>query len=195
MIKGRKWFAFFSHTGSEIYKIYKRTGIKPDKIITNLPPGDERINNKLKRLSVEWVYVNNRPDKADYERVLNRCNDCICTLHGWMRIVPGDICEEYEFYNLHPGLITEYPELRGKDPQARVLKNNATSRGGTKEYDKIGLVIHRVTEGVDTGPIIAESSCHNSFGSETLIIEKLKEMAVDTWIDVADILNNNKLNE
>ena len=190
MIRNRRWFAFFSHTGSEIYKIYKKTGFKPEKIITTLPPGDERINKNLKKINTEFVYAPNKPLVEDYNRILSRCGGCVCTLHGWMRIIPKSVCEEYEFYNLHPGLITEYPELKGKDPQKRVLENTASVRGGFKEYEKIGLVIHRVTAGVDEGPIVAEASCRNNFNSEKAVTDKLKDMAVDTWLSVASLIDN-----
>ena len=175
MIEDKKWFAFFSHTGSEIYNLYEKTGIKPDKIITNLPPGDERINKKLKKIKTEFVYAPNRPTKQDYTRILARCGDCICTLHGWMRIVPEAICEEYKFFNLHPGLITRYPELKGKDPQARV---------DPEVHEKIGVVIHRVTAGLDDGPVYAESSCHNVYNGESQVTDRLKEMAISTWLDL-----------
>ena len=144
---GRDWFAFFSHTGSEIVKLSKILGIKPTKIITNKPPGHEEIDPGISELNVEVVYVSDRPDVEDYERILARCDDCVCTLHGWMRIIPGSICEAYDIWNLHPGLITMYPELKGADPQWRVDQ---------EKHDWIGLVIHKVTAGVDEGRIILQ---------------------------------------
>ena len=183
MIENKKWFAFFSHTGSEIYKLYKRTGRAPDKIITNLPPGDKRINKNLMKLKSEFVFTPDKPTKQDYTRLLARCDDCICTLHGWMRIVPGVICDEYNFYNLHPGLITKYPELKGKDPQSRI---------NPEIHERLGLVIHAVTAGVDEGEVIAESSCRNVYNGEEEITNILKDMAVGTWIDTFDNYRRNE---
>jgi folate-dependent phosphoribosylglycinamide formyltransferase PurN len=51
------------------------------------------------------------------------------------------------FYNGHPGLITKYPELKGKDPQVRAFEG---------KYPVAGAVIHKVTAGVDEGRIIME---------------------------------------
>ena len=175
MFKNKKWFAFFSHTGSEIYTLVKKTGVTPFRVITTRSPGDKEIDKRLLKLNIEILYVNKKPTVADYERVLSPCKDCVCTLHGWMRIIPGSICKQYEMYNLHPGLITKYPELKGKDPQARVDQET---------HNKIGLVIHRVTAGVDEGPIIAESSCMNTYSGENQISDRLKSMAIDTWLDV-----------
>jgi len=73
--------------------------------------------------------------------------EAIITLHGWLRIMPKEICERFSIFNGHPGLITEYPELKGKDPQIRALKGN---------YPVMGCVLHKVVAGVDEGKVIAE---------------------------------------
>ena len=59
--------------------------------------------------------------------------------------MPPELCTKYTIFNGHPGLITKYPELKGKDPQVRAFEGN---------YDTIGCVLHRVTEGVDEGKIL-----------------------------------------
>jgi hypothetical protein len=51
----------------------------------------------------------------------------------------------YEIYNGHPGLISEYPELKGKDPQEKAY------RLGLEEG---GSVVHKVERGVDEGEIL-----------------------------------------
>ena len=50
-------------------------------------------------------------------------DNTLITLNGWLRIVPPDKCAKYNIYNGHPGLITKYPELKGKDPQQRMWEN------------------------------------------------------------------------
>ena len=61
--------------------------------------------------------------------------------------MPPKICKKYTIYNGHPGLITVYPELKGKDPQIKAF--NA-------KHEVMGCVLHRVTAGVDEGKVIAE---------------------------------------
>lgn len=170
----KDWVAFFSHTGSEIVNLSNKLGITPSRIVTNLEPGDDRIDSRLLDLKTEIVYVSNRPDVSDYERVLNRCDDCMCTLHGWMRIVPEDICNNYEMWNLHPGLINMYPELKGADPQWRVDPD---------KHEWIGLVIHKVEPGVDEGSIAMSSKKHNTFANGDIIAKELHEMALSAWTD------------
>ena len=131
-----QWVAFFSQTGTEIVEISESLGRWPDKIITNKRPDHLRtINDKL--LEKEIIYLPNKPTEDDYDAVLQ--DNTIITLHGWLRVVPPVICNKYLIYNGHPGLITEYPELKGKDPQVRAYE-------GIKEgkYPSAGAVIHKV---------------------------------------------------
>lgn len=173
MTKNILWIAMFSHTGSEIVKISKKIGRFPDRVITNKQPGSPDINKEL--LSSEIVYCSNRPSEQDYSRFLK--TDAIVTLHGWMRIVPERICEEYNMFNLHPGLITKYPELKGKDPQKKVFDNY------TRTYNDVGCVLHQVIPEVDAGSVIMETSTRNSYNGEQDLTKKLHSIATDMWVD------------
>ena len=176
MIKDKKWIAFFSHTGTEIYNLYKQYNIKPDRIVTNKQPGDKEINPKLLKMKCDMVYLKSKPSISDYNRVLLYCDaKCFCTLHGWMRIVPEAICNDYEMYNLHPGLITKYPELKGKDPQSRV---------DFETHKYIGAVIHDVVPGVDEGPVLVGTSVHNHYYSTQQVDSKLRDLAISAWGDL-----------
>ena len=167
----RPWIAFFSQTGSEIVDIIDKLGKHPSQIITNHRPNDIRkINEKLPY----YAEVSNKPDLKQLEFVCGLFENPIITLHGWLRIMPPEICNKYEIYNGHPGLITKYPELKGKDPQMRAWEGN---------YNTVGSVLHRVTEGVDEGEIISSAS----FTKEGLDINGyfriLREMSSTLWVD------------
>ena len=139
-----KWITFFSQTGAEIADISEALGRWPDVIITNKRPDHLRtIDPRI----IEYGYseLPNKPTPDDYDVVLQ--DNAIITLHGWLRILPKSICEKYLVYNGHPGLITEYPELKGKDPQIRAFKG---------KYPVAGSVIHKVVAGVDEGKVIME---------------------------------------
>ena len=180
-----KWTAMFSHTGKEIYNLSKHLGRYPDNIITNKSP-DADIFSKIKTRNI--TYTKNNPAPEDYVAVIE--SDHIVTLHGWMRIVPEVICREYEMYNLHPGLITKYPELKGKDPQKRVALDPNENK-----YPTIGCVIHRVSPGVDEGKVIAETSTSNVYSGENSITSKLHDLALDLWIDFFDLYRKGTLND
>ena len=167
------WIAFFSQTGSEIADIAESIGRWPDVIVTNERPEHLRTINE--RIEKQGYYTwANKPTEEDYIGLLEKWPNAIVTLHGWLRIVPPYVCERSKIYNGHPGLITKYPELKGKDPQIRAWEGN---------YNLCGTVLHRVTEGVDEGEIISSAS----FTKEGLDIDGyfriLREMSSTLWVD------------
>lgn len=142
-----KWIAFFSQTGGEIADIAESLQRWPDLIVTNERPSKLRtIDGRiLDNVEDRLVVLPNKPTVEDYETILQ--DNALITLHGWLRIMPRVICEKYAIYNGHPGLITEYPELKGKDPQIRAFEG---------KYPVAGAVLHKVIPEVDEGKIIAE---------------------------------------
>lgn len=146
-MKRRPWVAFFSQTGTEIVDITESLGIDPDIVVTNERPDHLRTINRRITNSQKIVVVPNKPTEEEIQEILSYYDNPIVTLHGWLRIMPPAICEKYTIFNGHPGLITEYPELKGKDPQ---VKSHELG------HEVAGAVLHRVTAGVDEGPIISE---------------------------------------
>jgi len=136
-----KHVAFFSHSGYEIINLYLKAGIKPDLVVTNRTDLDGVSNDLLQHFDV--VQIPNRPTVEDYKAILP--DNAFITLHGYMRILPKDITDAYKCFNGHPGLITMYPDLKGKDPQERAYMG---------DYEFIGGVIHKVNELVDDGEVL-----------------------------------------
>ncbi len=169
----RPWIAFFSQTGSEIVQISEALGRWPDMIITNRRPKSARtINPKLPKDKL--YYTSNKPEEYEYLHYLRQTENPIITLHGWLRILPEDICNKYEIYNGHPGLITRYPELKGKDPQMRAFQGN---------YDTAGCVIHKVTPGVDEGEILMEREVGVRLLNLDGLFHILHKTSVNMWIE------------
>lgn len=171
----RPWVAFFSQTGAEICDIAEKLGRWPDLIITNSRPEhlrtiDSRI---LERKHDILSIVENKPSVEIYRSFLYDKKSLI-TLHGWLRVIPPEICNEYEIYNGHPGLITEYPELKGKDPQVRAYEG---------KYPVAGAVIHKVTAGVDEGEVLMEER-FNTFGLDLDgLFHTLRDRSLYMWVN------------
>lgn len=167
------WIAFFSQTGSEIVDLVKETGRKPDLIVTNNFEDKIKFNPGVRELGVV-IQASKHDQLMDYFRTQNRYDpkEVIITLHGYLRIIPADICEMYEIYNGHPGYITAFPELKGKDPQLR-----AWDAG----HRWVGCVIHKVTAGVDEGPIYDQTGVPNTANSLDELYGLLKKKSLYLW--------------
>ena len=172
-----KWIAFFSQTGAEIADISENLGRWPSRIITNKRPEELRtIDSRI--IEHGYLELPNKPSIKDYEEVFQYYDNPTITLHGWLRIMPEEICKTYNIFNGHPGLITEYPELKGKDPQVRTFE-------GIKEgkYNVAGAVLHKVIPEVDEGKIIAEER----FGAWDLSLDELfrilKDRSLYMWVN------------
>jgi folate-dependent phosphoribosylglycinamide formyltransferase PurN len=170
-----RWVAFFSQTGGEIADIAEKLGRWPDVIVTNARPKSVRtLDPRLEDKGVKVVTP--RPTLHDYRRVLQNPGKqmLLVTLHGWLHIVPEQIVNEYEIFNGHPGLITKYPELKGKDPQQRAIN------GG---YKICGSVIHKVIPAVDEGEILYSKQFFTKGLNTDQIYSRFKEVSLDLWIE------------
>lgn len=176
----RPWVTFFSQTGTEIHNLSNSLGIYPDAIVTNnvkligvnpcLRAVSEFRTNKLNHEL--WHMLASKPTVKDYEDILSRFNNPVITLHGFLRIIPREICEKYEIYNLHPGLIDKYPSLKGFNPQERAF---------TEGYKLAGCVIHRVIPEVDEGKILMSQGVSIEGLNLHGVYEALHDTALDLW--------------
>lgn len=164
-----KWVALFSQTGSEIIRLIKELGKTPDLVITNNPE------------TATWAYgveklqpvVMSPRGINDYIRNLDS-DSYFFTLHGYLRIVPEDICDKYIIYNGHPALITHYPELKGRDPQERTWDNR-------QNYPWIGSVVHECTSELDGGKVLSSASYTNRCDNKEEMYNMLRDASFDAW--------------
>ena len=168
-----KWIAFFSQTGSEIADIADSIKRWPDVIITNDRP--EHLRTVDERIAKQGYFTwSNKPTEDEYIELLEAYPDALVTLHGWLRIVPEYVCERSKIYNGHPGLITKYPELKGKDPQVKAFE---------LKHETIGCVLHEVVAGVDEGKVIAEERV-NAFGLDLEnTFRILRDRSLYLWVN------------
>jgi len=177
----RPWIAFFSQTGTEIHNLSNALGIYPDCVVTNKQ--DHTTTNECLIKTTQfrqhklnlpnlWCQLSKSPTVEEYNNVLGMFTNPVITLHGYLRIIPKEICQKYEIYNLHPGPIKLHPELKGKDPQkAAFLLNHAT----------VGCVLHKVISEVDAGEIIYSQSVFNDCKTLECVYQKCSTIAQDLW--------------
>ena len=171
------WVAFFSQTGSEIVNICEEINRWPDLIVTNRMDGFDKINPKLTQRILNgkqrMLMVEKKPPVHRYDEAIR--TGSVVTLHGWLRIIPEEICSKYQIYNGHPGLITKYPELKGKDPQERAFEG---------KYETAGSVIHKVVPEVDAGTVLEEKEINIKGMSLDEVYKSLHVVSTDLWVEV-----------
>lgn len=176
----RPWIAFFSQTGTEIHNLCSALGIYPDAIVTNKTT-TEGVNQDLlttttfrtqKLNRTIWHVLPSKPTLENYNKVLSKFNNPVITLHGYLRIIPKEICDKYQIYNLHPGLIDQFPSLKGFNPQERAFKEG---------YNVAGCVIHKVTSEVDEGEILLSQGVSIKGLTLPQVYSVLHEVAFDLW--------------
>jgi phosphoribosylglycinamide formyltransferase-1 len=168
----RPWIALFSQTGSEIVEVSKLLNRWPDLIITNERP--DHLRKIHPALEGRVIFVENKPTEEELFSILSQYSEPVITLHGWLRIMPAVICNRFEIYNGHPGLITEYPELKGKDPQQKAFDLGLESSG---------CVIHEVTEGVDEGRILRSRKVSIKGLEIGELFHILHQISISLWVD------------
>jgi len=156
---------------------------KPDAIITNRQD-DNGLFDPLKKEKdqgkLNWIVLPKNPELKDYKKALESFKEPVITLHGYLRILPKDICKKYEIYNLHPGLITEYPELKGNDPQIIAIEAG---------HPRVGCVIHRVIPEVDEGEIILSNAINTLTVPKERISLNLRSLATVMWYEFFNNFN------
>lgn len=176
-----EWCGVFSHTGKEL-----ETLAQSDVVNMHL---DVAITNNMSysgNLSFMKCKCYKLATRADVNWALKQpdivADGSLVTLNGYMGILPTDVLHNLKLrgckvYNIHPAPIQHYPELRGKDPQERLYEGIQK-----REYNYIGVVIHEVDEGVDTGKIVhwvLQLADHGMTKDE--FYERLHELGTQAW--------------
>lgn len=165
-----KWVALFSQTGSEIHLVSEQLGRYPDLVLCNGKELDNINPNLFGKTAI--VFTESKPTVEQYLELIPK--ESLVTMHGWLRIVPGEVCDNRRIVNGHPGLITEYPELIGKDPQQKAIDLGL-------EYS--GSILHEAIAEVDSGEVIASKKVKIKGLSNREVFSELHKASVNLWVD------------
>lgn len=173
MTKKKQWICFFSQTGSEIENIRKALKRDPDILIMNGSTTDRVNPDLLKDLQGKIVFLPYRPSDSDYKQLKFEA-DCLITLHGWLRILPGWFCDKYEIYNGHPGDVSMMNGvLKGANPQEKAFNLRLSHTGST---------IHRCTAELDGGAVMDIKPVSIEGLTLDEVYKKLHENSSEQWI-------------
>jgi folate-dependent phosphoribosylglycinamide formyltransferase PurN len=173
-VNKRTWVTFFSQTGSEIYKISKKINRVPDIVITNKSKDQVlEINQNLFHEYLDrFIWLPKKPTVLEYINAIPQ--ESFVTLHGWLRIIPPEICDIYEIYNLHPAPIhlEGYDKYKGKDPQVRIFEDRAKYSGN---------VIHECIAELDAGKILAKNEFEVEGFDLDMVFKLTHAKATELW--------------
>ncbi len=154
---------FASGNGSNFQAIAERV-IKTNHTVEFLlcNNSNARVIERAKKLGIPYYIVsyrnNNRKDveKTIIEYLKKHDIDLIA-LAGYMKILTETLINPYwkRIINIHPALLPKYPGV------------NAIERSYHSTDRELGITIHYVDSGIDTGPIILQKSFTRE-GNETL---------------------------
>lgn len=159
----KKWVALFSNSGKELAEVIDKIGTKPDLILCDQvrTDWDDRLNA---------VQISGASAIQELLESLNE--DTLVTLHGyWKLLKASDI--KAKIYNVHPGDIFKYPELKGIHPQKKAIELGLESTG---------VLIHRVDDTIDGGqPELFADYIIPSDATVDSLTEDLRYEAVKLW--------------
>lgn len=154
---------FASGNGSNfeaLLKQFSQTRHSIACLITNNP--DARAITRAQKHNipfhvVSWVNKTRGEAEARVNSILDTYTFDIIVLAGFMKILSPEFVNRYKhrIVNIHPSLLPKYP---GTNSIEKSYKSNDK---------KLGITIHYVDSGVDTGPILKQYS-FNRTGNETL---------------------------
>ena len=156
---------FGSNLQAIIDQVHGINGFSIEAIISDKPSQSVQrgINHEINTIYLPCRHV---MSKLEYDCKLANLVDLfkpdLIVLSGFMRVLTADFITHFvgRIINIHPSLL---PKYKGLNTHQRVLESNDHEHGAT---------VHYVTEELDAGEIIAQSTCQIS-GHET--IDSLKE--------------------
>ena len=143
-MKQRRWAVFISGQGSNLRALLQWTASEKIALVVSSRETANGISF-AKRWAAPVIHFSNDWDKLDKLLKEYRVTDIF--LAGFMKIVPPDFVQLWKnrIFNLHPSLLPAYPGL------------NSIQRA-FEEQAEMGVTIHCVDEGVDTGKVLLQKS-------------------------------------
>ena len=174
------WIALFSHSGKEIADLSEALGFRPKVIFTDNLDANKWDSRLITGHNVSIPFEGDFSVKGVRETIYKDLRDekydskLLITLHGFMGIIPKDLCESRFIINGHPGLSHIYPDLIGKDPQEKVATN-------ISRYPMIGSIVHKVSPEIDSGELFSMAGVLNPCHTREDVYNTLRDTSLLAW--------------
>ncbi len=154
-----KNLAIFASGNGSNFEALVRANLDCNIAVLICNKSDAYAITRAKNLGIEYKVVK---DEEQILKVINDYNIDLLVLAGYMKIFSSDFVSRFEnrIINIHPSIL---PNYRGLDAIKRAYEN------GDKE---IGVSIHYVDSGVDTGEVIACESIQVDLSDTLEDVEK-----------------------
>ncbi len=138
------WAVLISGRGSNLSALLDYPDEIPVSIVVSSKAGVDGLL-KARRAGVPTLVLERKIDWPGLTALLRASGVTHICLAGFMRIVPAAFVAEWRGHivNLHPSLLPKYPGLES------IAVAHAAG-------DEIGVTVHEVDEGVDTGRVILQ---------------------------------------
>ncbi len=141
-----RWAVFASGQGSNLKNFIETVREGKVCLLVSDKPHCLAVK-KARRYGVPVYIIKQKTDWEDLNQTLKDKRINYLFLLGFMKIVPASFVALWKdkMLNLHPSLLPKYPGLKSL---TRAYKDHAP----------IGVTVHKVTAGVDEGPIIQQKT-------------------------------------
>jgi phosphoribosylglycinamide formyltransferase-1 len=140
-----RWAVLISGRGSNLSALLDHQDEISIALVVSSKAGVDGVF-KARRAGVPVLVLEKRIDWTALSKTLRERGVTHICLAGFMRIVPASFVAEWpagHIINLHPSLLPKYPGLDSISNAHRAS-------------DDIGVTVHEVDDGVDTGPVILQ---------------------------------------
>jgi phosphoribosylglycinamide formyltransferase-1 len=143
-----RWAVLISGRGSNLSALLDDPDEIPIAVVVSSKAGVDGLA-KARRAGVPCVVLDRKIDWEALTTLLRARGVTHICLAGFMRIVPASFVASWppgRIVNLHPSLLPAYPGLE-------------SIAAAFHADDDIGVTVHEVDEGVDTGRVILQRRC------------------------------------
>lgn len=180
MIKNRNHIMLFSQTGKECLEIINHFKQFPAALVLHQNKRLKVCEELANTPGINRYTLPVKPTVSDYLKIFSRFDNPIISLHGYLRLIPKEISENFFLVNGHPGLVQysiggNLDIIKGLDAQETLWKNR-------ENYQAVGSIVHQVIPETDSGRIESIDIRKNTAETKDEMYSLLRKTSLQSWI-------------